>query len=52
MLRIVVSSYSVIPSEAAQRAAQSRDLFLSPRPKNRSLHCASLRSAPVGMTDC
>ena len=43
--------FSVIPSEAAQRAAQSRDLFLSPKHKNRSLHCASLRSAPVGMTE-
>ena len=39
----------VVPSEAAERAAQSRDLF-SDRCglKNRSLHSASLRSAPVG----
>jgi len=40
----------VIPSEAAQGAAQSRDLFLSTHRQNRSLHFASLRSAPVGMT--
>jgi hypothetical protein len=43
--------YSVIPSEAAQRAASSRDLFLSLGQQNRSLHYASLHSAPVGMTE-
>src|SRR5260370_41115257 len=31
-------------------AAKSRDLLLSPRQQNRSLHYASLREAPVGMT--
>ena len=30
--------------------AQSRDLFFCCKLKIRSLHCASLRSAPVGMT--
>jgi len=40
--------FSVIPSEAARRAAQSRDLFLSTHQTSRSLHFA-LR-APVGMT--
>ena len=42
----------VIPSEAARGAAQSRELS-SPAiaDKNRSLHYASLRSAPVGMTE-
>jgi hypothetical protein len=44
-------TFSVIPSGAARRAAQSRDLFLPTRQQNRSLHYASLRSAPVGMTD-
>jgi hypothetical protein len=39
-----------MPSEAAQRAAKSRDLVLAVARQNRSLHCASLRSAPVGMT--
>ena len=44
------ADFPVIPSGAARRAAQSRDLFLSMQQQNRSLHCASLRSAPVGMT--
>src|SRR6185437_16752065 len=39
-----------IPSEAARRAAQSRDLFGWSQHKNRSLHSASLREASVGMT--
>jgi hypothetical protein len=47
----VIAFYSVIPSEAAQGAAQSRDLFMLPKQQNRSLHYASLRSAPVGMTE-
>ncbi len=42
--------FPVIPSEAARRAAQSRDLFLSMHQQNRSLHYASLRSASVGKT--
>ena len=43
--------FPVIPSEAAQRAAQSRDLLLSRKQQNGSLHSASLRSASVGMTE-
>ena len=42
---------TVIPSEAARRAAQSRDLVCSWHSMRRSLRCASLRSAPVGMTE-
>jgi len=41
---------NVIPSGAGRRAAQSRDLFLSAHQQNQSLHFASLREAPVGMT--
>jgi len=40
-----MTNFPVIPSEAARRAAQSRDLFLSTHRQKRSL-----RSAPVGMT--
>jgi len=40
----------VILSEAAHRAAQSKDLSDIPGRQKRSLHFASLRSAPVGMT--
>src|ERR1700704_625660 len=41
---------SVIPSEAAQRAASRGTSSCRRDNKNRSLRCASLRSAPVGMT--
>ena len=47
---VSAAKFTVIPSEAARRAAQSRDLFLSTQQQKRSLHFASLRSAPVAMT--
>jgi hypothetical protein len=41
----------VIPSEAVRSPAQSRDLlFATITDTKRSLHSASLRWAPVGMT--
>ena len=43
-------SETCFPSEAAQRAVEPRDRLLLSGQQNRSLHCASLRSAPVGMT--
>jgi hypothetical protein len=41
----------VILSEAAHCAAQPKDLFDTLDWQKRSLHFASLRSAPVGMTE-
>ena len=47
-----MGKFPVIPSEAARRAAQPRDLIMAmaAEEKNRTPHYAPLRSAPVGMT--
>jgi hypothetical protein len=42
---------SVIPSEATHGVAQPRDLFSGSAHEKWSLRYASLREAPVGMTE-
>jgi len=50
MSGVLMIRKTVIPSEAARRAVQSRDLSCCICYREGSLHYASLREAPVGMT--
>jgi hypothetical protein len=47
---IAYDRFSVIPTGAERSEAQWRDLFCRCVDKRRSLDCAALRAAPLGMT--